>query len=248
MNAPFSLRGRGGAGTRLASLGAAVIGLVPVAEARVTQINITTVESPTFAGASFGSVGQYERIEGTFTGEVDPKNPSNADIVDIALAPKNAHGKVTYSADFQILQPIDLSKGNHRVIFELPNRGRTNILGILNDSTTPNDTPKSGDPGNGFVMNQGYTIVEGGWDTSAAHGGALFTVTFPVAKHKDGSEITGPATEEFVVDTGPTSGSELLTYPAATADKSKAFLTVRENYADTPQPVPSTGWITPIPP
>ena len=56
------------------------------------------------------------------------------------------------------------------------------------------------------------------------------------------------ATEEFVVDTGPTSGSELLTYPAATADKSKAFLTVRENYADTPQPVPSTGWITPIPP
>jgi len=97
-------------------------------------------------------------------------------------------------------------------------------------------------------MNQGYTIVEGGWDTSAAHGGALFTVTFPVAKHKDGSEITGPATEEFVVDTGPTSGSELLTYPAATADKSKAFLTVRENYADTPQPVPSIGWITPMPP
>ena len=73
-------------------------------------------------------------------------------------------------------------------------------------------------------------------------------MTFPVAKHRDGSEITGPATEEFVVDTGPTSGSELLTYPAATADKSKAFLTVRENYADTPQPVPSTGWITPIPP
>jgi len=142
----------GRAGTRLASLGAAVLGLVPVAEARVTQINITTVESPTFAGASFGSVGQYERIEGTFTGEVDPKDPSNADIVDIALAPKNAHGKVTYSADFQILRPIDLSKGNHRVIFELPNRGRTNILGILNDSTTPNDTTKSGDPGIGFVM------------------------------------------------------------------------------------------------
>jgi hypothetical protein len=111
--------------------------------------HITTVESPTFAGASFGLVGQYERIDGTFAGEVDPKDPSNADIVDIALAPKNAHGKVTYSADFQILRPIDLSKGNHRVIFELPNRGRTNILGILNDSTTPNDTTKSGDPGIG---------------------------------------------------------------------------------------------------
>ena len=66
-------------------------------------------------------------------------------------------------------------------------------------------------------------------------------VTVPVAKHKDGSEIIGPATEEFVVDTGPTSGSELLTYPAATADKSKAFLTVRENYANTPQPGSRAG-------
>jgi alpha/beta hydrolase family protein len=200
------------------------------------------VESPTFGGTGFGSVGQYERIEGTFTGEIDPRNPLNADIVDIGLAPKNAHGKVTYSADFQILRPIDLNKGNHHVIFELPNRGRTNILGILNDSATPNDTTKSGDPGNGFVMNRGYTIVEGGWDTSAAHGGNLFTVTFPVAKHKDGSEITGPATEEFVIDTGPTSPSQPQTYPAATADKSKALLTVRQNYADTPQLVPASGW------
>ena len=76
MNAPFSLRRRRGAVTCLGTLGAAVLGLVPVAEARVTQITITTMESPTFAGASFGPVGQYERIEGTFTGEVGPKNPS----------------------------------------------------------------------------------------------------------------------------------------------------------------------------
>jgi len=38
--------------------------------------HITTVESSTFAGASFGLVGQYERIEGTFAGEVDPKDRS----------------------------------------------------------------------------------------------------------------------------------------------------------------------------
>jgi hypothetical protein len=230
----------------IASLSAAAFGFVPIGEARVTQITITTVESPTFGGATFGSVGQYERIEGTFAGEVDPKNPLNADIVDIALAPRNAHGKVSYSADFQILRPIDLSKGNHRVIFELPNRGRTNILGTLNDSPTANDTTKSGNPGNGFVMNQGYTIVEGGWDTSAAHGGNLFTVTLPIAANKDGSTITGPATEEFVIDatsdpaTRPV--SQPLTYPAATADKSNAFLTVRENYGDKPQLVPSSGW------
>jgi hypothetical protein len=37
------------------------------------------------------------------------------------------------------------------------------------------------------------------------------------------------------------SQSSLAGMVAATADKSKAFLTVRENYGDNPQPVPSNG-------
>jgi hypothetical protein len=223
--------------------GIAVVGVPKPADARVIQINITTVESPTFGAASFGSVGQYERIEGTITGEVDSRNPLNSVIVDIGLAtPKNANGTVGYSADFQILRPIDLNKGNHRVLFDLPNRGRATLLTTLNDSKTANDTTTSGSPGNGFLMNQGYTIVEGGWDITAPQRTALFGVTFPVAKKKDGSTITGRATEEFVIDKNATPASEPLTYAAASADKSKAFLTVRENYGDTPQLVPSSGW------
>src|SRR5260370_27728350 len=231
---------------RRATFGAALIGILaiaPTANARVTQINITTVESPTFAGASFGSVGQYERIEGTITGTVDPRNPPDAVIADIDLAsPKNADGTVSYSADFQILRPIDLSKGNHRIVFDLPNRGTAVILFMLNDSSQGNNTTTAGKPGNGFLMNQGFTIVEGAWDISVAQGGVLFGVTFPIAKHGDGSTITGPATEEFVIDKNATAASEPLTYPAASADTPQAFLTVRENYVDTPQPVPSSGW------
>jgi Alpha/beta hydrolase domain len=226
----------------LASFGVVVLGLAPVGHARVAQINITMVESPTFGGATFGTVGAYERIEGTITGAVDPKNPLNADIVDIGLAPRNADGTVGYSADFQILRPIDLSKGNHRVMFDLPNRGRATALTTLNDSTTGNNTTTAGSPGNGFLMNQGYMIVEGAWDITAQQGGASFGVTFPVAKNKDGSTITGPATEEFVIDENATPASEPLTYPAVSADKSQASLTVRENYGDTPQPVPASGW------
>lgn len=227
--------------------GIAVVGVLKPADARVIQINITTIESPTFGGASFGSVGQYERIEGTITGEVDPRNPLNSVIVDIGLAtPKNANGTVGYSADFQILRPIDLNKGNHRVLFDLPNRGRATSLTTLNDTKTANDTTTSGSPGNGFLMNQGYTIVEGAWDITAQQGATpettLFGVTFPIAKNKDGSTITGPATEEFVIDKNATAASEPLTYAAASADKSKGFLTVQENYGDTPQLVPSTGW------
>src|SRR6202035_9987 len=105
------------------------------------------------------------------------------------------------------------------------------ILRTLNDSTAPNDATTSGLPGNGFLMNQGYTIVEGAWDITARQqpGSKLFGVTLPIASHKDGSRIGGLATEEFVIDKNATPASEPLTYAAATADKSKAFLTVREN-------------------
>ena len=233
---------------RRAGIGGALIGIpllapAPEASARVTQINITTVESPTFGGASFGAIGQYERIEGTITGAVDPRNPHNAVITDIGLAsPKNADGTVGYSVDFQILRPIDLSKGNHRVVFELPNLGTPLALLTLNDSPTLNSTVSAGGAGNGFLMNQGFTLVEGAWDITVKQGGAGFGVTFPIAVNADGSTITGPATEEFVIDKNATPASEPLTYPAASADKSQAFLTVRENFGDPPQVLPSSGW------
>ena len=207
----------------------------------MTHIDITTTGAA-FPGESFGSVGPYQRIEGTITGEIDPADPQNAVIVDIALAPKNPNGTVGYKADFQILRPGDLSKGNHRVNFELPNRGRTNVLGLFNDSGTGNAKGSSGASGNTFLMSRGYTIVEGGWDTSAQGNGSLFTVQVPTAKDRNGSAITGPATEEFVIDKTATASSEPLTYPAATPDKSKASLTVREHYADKPIPLGAGDW------
>jgi Alpha/beta hydrolase domain len=214
----------------------------PSADARVTQVVITATESPTFGGKSFGAVGQYERISGQIVGEVDPKDPLNAVIVDVDLAPKNPNGTVTYSTDFQILQPIDRTKGNKRLIYEITNRGRTNVLETLNDSKTGNDTATSGDAGNGFLMRQGYIVLESGWDFSAPRNGKLFTATVPIAKNPDGSSITGPNTEEFVIDKAATPTSQRLTYPAASAEKSKASLTVRRNYADAPIPVPSADW------
>ncbi len=219
-----------------------VLGAAPPAQARVTQVVITATKSPTFGGKSFGAVGQYERISGQIVGEVDPADPLNAIIVDIGLAPKNPNGTVSYSTDFQILRPIDRTKGNKRLLYEITNRGRTNALETLNDSKTGNDPTTSGEAGNGFLMRNGYVLLETGWDFSAPRNGKLFTATVPVAKNPDGSAITGPNTEEFVIDKGTTAAARRLTYPAASADKSKASLTVRRNYADAPIPVPASGW------
>src|SRR5881275_644598 len=95
----------------------------PAAEARVTKIQIASKQSPTFGGHTFKDVGPYEKIVGKAFGELDPKDPRNAVIVDIGLAPKNANGMVEYAFDFYILKPVDLSKGNHKVMYEPPNRG-----------------------------------------------------------------------------------------------------------------------------
>ena len=216
-----------------------VLALAPALGARIKQIVVTKTESPTFGGASFGSVGQYELIQGTISGEVDPNNPQDAVIVDISRAPRNSHGTVTYSADFQIIRPINLAAGNHRIIFDLPNRGRATALSILNGGSG-NTKTGAGSPGNGFIMNQGYTLVESAWDISAAPSG--FSVRFPVATNHDGSAIVGTVLEEFVIDKSGTPATEPLTYAAASDDKSQATLTVRENYGDTPIVIPSSGW------
>jgi hypothetical protein len=212
------------------------------AHARVKKVQITAKESPTFGGYSWPEVGQYEKIVGKAYGELDPKDPKNAVIVDLQLAPRNAAGKVEYSFDFYILKPIDLAKGNHKMMYEPPNRGRK-TLGALNRGVGTNDPGSKKDAAalaNSFLMPQGYSISFSGWDASAGTSQANFntTISLPVAKNPDGSSITGPA-YEYIVSSG---ASYELSYPAATLDKSKATLTHRVHLNDMPQTVPASDW------
>jgi len=212
------------------------------AHAKVKKIQITSRQSPAFGGYSWPGAGQYEKIVGKAFGELDPKDAKNKVIVDLQLAPRNAAGKVEYSFDFYILKPMDLSKGNHKMLYEPPNRGRKTIA-ALNRGVGGNDPGSVTDAtmlGNSFLMPQGYSISFSGWDASAETRGndLSTTITLPIAKNPDGSSITGPS-YEYIVTGG---ASYELTYPAATLDKSKAKLTHRVHLNDTPQVVPDSGW------
>src|SRR5690348_10887801 len=92
------------------------------ADARTTHIQILA-RATAFGGYSFPGVGQYEVITGIATGEIDPTDSKNAVITDIALAPRLPDGNVMYQHNFYILKPVDLSKGNHKMMYEPPNRG-----------------------------------------------------------------------------------------------------------------------------
>jgi hypothetical protein len=227
--------GHGPLAAALATAG--VLALLPPAEARITQVQITTRETPTFGGYAWPGVGQYEKLVGRAFGEVDPADPKNAIIVDIELAPRNARGNVEYSFDFYILKPIDLGRGNHKVVYEPPNRGNK-TWAALGRVPAGNDPGSITDPNvlaNAFLMPRGYTIVWSGWDKSAAAN--TTNIILPIARNPDGSTVTGPA-YEYIVSSAT---SFALAYPADTLDSRQATLTHRVHLNDGPEVVPALG-------
>ena len=88
----------------------------------ITELEIT--KRTRFAsGESFGDVGPYELLEGTAHYAVDPLHARNQGITDLDLAPRNSAGMVEFSADFAMLQPVNIDRGNRRILFDVVNRG-----------------------------------------------------------------------------------------------------------------------------
>ncbi len=100
-------------------------------EARVTRIIIDRIVSP----APLAQDIPYETLTGRAFGELDPNDPHNTIITDIALAPRNANGKVEYIASFFIVKPVDTSQASGLMWHDVPNRGgRITITSDLRNS------------------------------------------------------------------------------------------------------------------
>ena len=214
-----------------------------VAQARITQITILT-RGTAFGGYSFPVVGQYEFITGVATGEVNPSNPQNAVITDIQLALRNANGNVVYQHNFYILKPLDLAHGNHKMMYEPPNRGNKTYQTLNNTPSGTSDPAALTDPAvlaDSFLWSRGYTTVWSGWENNLGPlSGLVATASLPVAFGPGNSTLTGPGYEYIV--TG--AATFTLAYPAASASQGapNAVLTHRVHLDDTPQVVPTSGW------
>jgi hypothetical protein len=192
-----------------------VLAMTAAAQARVTRIEIEKKVSPAFDGASFGSAGQYETLAGKAYGELDPADPHNAVIQDIALAPRNGHGMVEYATTFQIVKPVDLTKSSHLMWHDVPNRGgRITIV--------PAERA-FGDIG----LSSGW---QGEASGSTAPGPNNEYVVVPVAKNPDGSPITGRVLARIMNASGADSQPMIpyanpLPYRPASLDTRAASLT-----------------------
>jgi hypothetical protein len=183
---------------------------------------------------TFGSVGAYQKITGTFTGEVDPKDARNAIIQDLQLAPLNANGKVEYTSDFVLFKPKDMSKASGVLRYDAPNRG--NIVNL--------------DP---YFASRGYVFLTAAWQGDVPAAAGKLTLKVPVAKNADGSSITGTyraellptaATNDSLPLPGGPFNAAMQAYPTASLDNTKPgyVLTRRINEGDARQLIPASEW------
>jgi len=208
------------------------------AQAEITRIEIAS-QAPFAGGKAFGAAGPYVRVIGRFHGELDPTHPANRNIVDIRDAPRNARGKVDYSADFDILRPADPFKGNGTLFYDVNNRGNRLILHQLNDAPTGNalDTPESA--GNGFLMRQGFTVVWSGWIAGLPRmAGVAQPLRLEVPRAPG---IEQPVWDEFLFNDARQQEARLA-FSAVTLDKTKAQLTVRDRNDDSPSVIQPGAW------
>src|SRR6266446_1035651 len=172
---------------------AAILMCAHAADARVTRIEISRSE-PFAANEVFGETGAYEKIVGRFYGELEPSHPLNAGIVDLDKAPRSANGRVEYASDFYILKPLDLSKGNGALLYDVNNRGNKRALIQFNSAPPANDPSTPEQVGNGFLMRRGFTIVFSGWLPSVPAGDNVLRLGVPAAS------AAAPPIEQVVWD------------------------------------------------
>ena len=203
--------------------------------------------SPFAEGADFGVVGAYERIKGRVRFAIDPHLPTNRDIVDLSLAPVNLRSLVEYSTEFFILKPVDMNRGNKRLLYDVNNRGNKRALQFFNDAPPNNDPRTARDAGHGFLMRQGYTVVWSGWQGDLLPGDGRLTMKLPVATGANWP-VTGPFRAEFIIEqpgvqTVTLSGHDYIRpHPTVDLSTESASLTCRQMEQDTRQLIPPSDW------
>ena len=210
----------------------------------VVRIDISKRE-PFAGGEAFDRAGPYEYVQGTAHFAVHPLHPRNAVITDLELAPRQADGTVAFTADFAMLQPVDAERGNRRMFFDVMNRGRKTVMTRFNDAPDIVDHSLPPNPGNGFLMRHGYTVVWCGWQADVPPTPGLMGLQAPEALGPNGS-LQGRILIQFQVnETTPQlllSDREHTPHPPADADEAEALLQVRDHPNAPATEIPRTAW------
>ncbi len=201
--------------------------------------------SDVLGGKPFGSAGPYERIDATAYFSVDPALGPNRIVTDIALAPRNAQGQVEFSADLSVLKPRDPARGNGTALFDVCNRGMRLAVWMLNRGDFSLDPQSEKELGDGFLMEQGFTVVWLGWQADVPREPGRLRMDAPIATD-GGRKIRGLVRSEFTADRKIFSFSlgdqDQIPYKVADPNDPAMQLTVRDSGYGPRRMIPRAQW------
>ncbi len=195
----------------------------------------------------FGDVGAYERLSGRAHFAVDPHAAAQQGVVDLDKAPVDGEGLVRFAADFMILKPREMERGNRRVFYDYGNRGHKRALQFFNDAPHSNAPITLAHAGNGFFMRRGYAVAWLAWEGDMLPGDGRMVLDVPVATDH-GKPITGRIRVEYIAEVPGTTCLPLSgriaahSYATVSLDTSDAVLTRRRYPYDTPEVIPGDQW------
>ena len=100
---------------------------------------------------------------------------------------------VEFSTKFYILKPVDMSRGNGKILYGVNNRENKLASGLRWHHVPPSNDPLSAeDAGDGFLLRLGYTVVDAGWQGDVVEGNDRLFPQLPVATQPDGRAIVAP--------------------------------------------------------
>jgi Alpha/beta hydrolase domain len=224
-----------------------IAALVVAAPARADVVRVEVKSrAEVLAGRSFGTAGPFEALSGTIVFAVDPRNPVNQIITDISNAPTNAAGNVEFSSDFYLIKPKDPSRGNGTLLYEVSNRGGKSMLGFFDFADAALDPTTPEQFGDGFLLEQGFTLLWVGWQFDPPERDGLLRVHAPIARGADGRPIQGLVRSDFVV-VEPTRQTSLadrghIAYRVTTEGDPAGVLTVRDDVEAARRTIPRDQW------
>ncbi|MBN2432644.1 MAG: hypothetical protein JXQ27_14305 [Acidobacteria bacterium] len=214
--------------------------------ARVLDVHVLE-RTPVLEGREFGPWGPYELLTGEILFGLEPAHPANARIVDLNLAPRNEQGLVEARTTFMVLQPQNPARRSGVALVEVSNRGGKFSMRYFNladsGALTAEDPAAFGD---GLLMRRGLTIIWVGWQHDVPRREGALWLEVPVARHMDGSAITGLMRADWTVDEPalylPLGHRGHVPYPVNDPADPLNVLTVRSGREAPRRVVPRENW------
>jgi hypothetical protein len=195
--------------TRAAWKLAVLVLLAQVASAEVVRVEIQRRDD----------AGTHQRLAGRVFFEIDPSLPANQGIADVALAPRNARGRVEFSSDLLFYLPKRADRARGTVFLEIMNRGREQSLSLMGEE---------------FALEQGFTVAFLGWQFDVTEGLALKAPVAPV---------DGLVRSSLVVTaSAPRVAAGELPYCAASGAAAEARVTFRTRIDTESRALPAQSW------